>query len=125
MRKKYVELVAKKQLGMMDWIQEFSKKIVTITFIIFVIIHLYILVMMTIKYFMHGDLEDMTNLLTEANVTFRDVIGGYIIKAACENAIKISGGIIEKYLGIKYANKEQEENFNEEEVYSDTRGIDS
>ncbi len=124
MKKKYIELVAKKHLGMMDWIQEFSKKIVAVTFVIFVVVHIYILAMMTVKYLMSGDLEDMTNLLSETHLTFREVIGGYIIKAAAENVLKVSGGILEKYLGIKYANKEQEEDLNEEEIYSDTRGND-
>jgi hypothetical protein len=36
-----------------------------------------------------GDASMVSLLLTETNSTFRDVVGGYIIKAAVENAFKI------------------------------------
>ena len=86
-----------------QWIQEFSKKIVTITFVIFVIINIYSLVLVTFSYFTTYDLTTLSVLLTETHTTFRDVIGGYIIKAAAENSIKIIGSIIDKYYENKYA----------------------
>lgn len=87
-----------KSLSFFNWVQEFSKKIVSITFGIFVIINLYVLIIITVSYFQTGDLQYIETLITEANQTFRDVIGGYIIKAATENAIKIAGGLLEKFL---------------------------
>ena len=41
-----------------------------------------------------GNISGIDTLITEINTTFRDVIGGYIIKAAVENAIKIGGGYL-------------------------------
>ena len=46
------------------------------------------------------DASSVNTLISEMNVTFRDVIGGYLIKAACEN---VSGGI-EKVL-VAYLKK--------------------
>ena len=56
----------------------------------------------------------LDTLISESNLTFREVIGGYIIKAATENAIKIAGSIAEKYIEF-IANKkykvEEEDDF--------------
>lgn len=90
--------LSNKSLSFFGWIQEFSKKIVSITFVIFVVINLFVLAAITISYFNSGDLLYLETLLTEIHQTFRDVIGGYIIKSATENAIKIGGGVLEKYL---------------------------
>ena len=74
-----------KQRKFMRWIQEFSKKIVVVFFITYLII-LAILVLVIVKIGGSAGIDTMT---TEINETFRVVIGGYIIKAAVENAIKI------------------------------------
>ena len=113
------------QVGMFHWVQEFSKKIVTITFAIFVVIHIYILIIFAIEYFTNGNVEDVTTLLSEMHTTFREVIGAYFLKAAVENGPKVVGSIIDRYLEVKYPTTESNEVFeNEEEIYSDTRGID-
>lgn len=83
------------------WLQEFSKKVVAITFLIFIIINIFILTVIGLCYFNTGELMYLDTLISEANVTFREVIGGYIIKAAVENAIKISGAAVEKYWDYK------------------------
>jgi hypothetical protein len=44
-----------------------------------------------------GDASMVSLLLTETNSTFKDVVGGYIIKAAVENAFKIGGNY---YVGV-------------------------
>ena len=86
------------------WVQEFSKKIVTITFVIFVLINLFTLGLVAFNYFTTFDLVYLDILLSETHLTFREVIGGYIIKAAAENSFKIVGSIIDKYYEHKYAN---------------------
>lgn len=86
------------------WVQEFSKKIVSITFVIFVLINLFTLGLVAYNYFATFDLMYLDILLSETHLTFREVIGGYIIKAAAENSFKIIGSIIEKYYEHKYAN---------------------
>ena len=39
---------------------------------------------------------------TQIRDLFRDVIGGYIIKAAMENVLKIGGSYIERIFEVKY-----------------------
>lgn len=115
------EKTLNKQIGMLSWLQEFSKKIVAVTFVIFCAVHIYILVIFTISFFATGNLEDVTTLLSETHITFRQVIGGYIIKAACENVPKVVGGIFEKYLGIKYSSHEDEEEMSDEEEFCENQ----
>lgn len=90
--------LSNRSLSFFGWIQEFSKKIVSITFVIFVIINIFVLAAIAFAYFNSGDLMYIETLLSEIHQTFRDVIGGYIVKSATENAIKIGGGVLEKYL---------------------------
>ena len=91
------------------WIQEFSKKIVTISSIIFVVSNIFILALMFMNYINSNDLSYMDTFIMETNQTFREVIGGYIIKAAAENAIKIAGSIIDKHFNNK-SNEDDVEN---------------
>ena len=91
----------KRNVDFFNWIQEFSKRIVTITFFIFVAIHIFILINLGYVYYTTKDLSYVDVLIQETNTTFRDVIGGYIIKAAAENTIKIIGAIVVKYLDMK------------------------
>lgn len=120
------EKALNKQVGMLSWLQEFSKKIVAVTFVIFVVVHIYILVIFAIEFFTTGNVEDVTTLLSETHDTFRQVIGAYIVKSACENVPKVVGGIFEKYLGVKYLkHSEDEEYTDEEEFHSNQRSEDS
>lgn len=96
--------INKSSRSFFKWIQEFSKKIVTLTFVLFVLNNISALVLIMYNYFTTFDLVYLDILLTETHTTFREVIGGYIIKAAAENTIKIIGSIIEKYYEGKYAN---------------------
>lgn len=116
------ETTIHKGLSFFKWIQEFSKKIVTITFIIFVIINLFSLGLILYNYLNTSDLMYLDTLINEAHTTFREVIGGYIIKAATENAIKITGSIVEKYLESKY-NSGDNEAEEYEESYDDEPGV--
>lgn len=110
-----------KSSGFMGWIQEFSKKIVAVTFFMFLAINIFVMVMITLHYITSGgDIIYLDQLLSEAHVTFRDVIGGYIIKAATENVIKISGSLLDRFLATRIKEKEMdhgvvEEPFVEEE----------
>ena len=102
------------------WIQEFSKKIVFGAFLIYITTNIFTFLMIYLAFLNSGDVLSLDTLIIEANTTFRDVIGGYIIKALTENAIKISGSLIDKYIGYflekKYGIKNTEETNNEEEV---------
>lgn len=115
-KKKQTEIsekeVFQKGLGFFNWIQEFSKKIVVIAFMIYILMDLVSLAMVIIAYRNSGDLMFIDTIITEANQTFRDVIGGYILKAATENISKGLCMIMEKYIGFK--EKEFDSNHPEE-----------
>ena len=84
----------------LSFVQEFSKKIVVIAFIIYVITSIFSLYMVYVSY-KEGCMISIDTLITETNTTFRDVIGGYIIKAALENVIKIGGDHFGKITTLK------------------------
>ena len=73
------------------WMQEFSKRVVSVIFLIYVAVTIFTSVMIYLTMKVTGDASMVSLLLTETNSTFRDVVGGYIIKAAVENAFKIGG----------------------------------
>ena len=72
------------------WVQEFSKKIVFAIFVIYVITAIFMLAMVFLSY-QQGNISGIDTLITETNETFRQIVGGYIIKSAIENAVKIGG----------------------------------
>ena len=94
---------SKKFLG---WIQEFSKKIIFVVFLLYVATMLFSCYLVYIS-FIEGGYTGIDTLITEVNLTFREVVGGYIIKAAVENAFKIGGNyltsVIEKKIELESA----------------------
>lgn len=95
-----------------NWVQSFTKKIVTVTFLLFVIFQIFNLILIYMEY-RNGELMYLDTFITESNETFRVVIGGYIVKAACENTVKIISSIITKYMNYKY---NQSDDIEEEEM---------
>lgn len=94
-------------LGFLSWVQEFTKKIVVITFILYIISNIVFLGIAICYYIQSGgEVMYFSTLTTEVHETFRNVIGGYIVKAAVENAVKITGSIVERILDAKYGKKE-------------------
>ena len=71
--------------------QEFSKRVVSVIFLIYVAVTIFTSYMIYLSMKVTGDASMVSLLLTETNSTFRDIVGGYIIKAAVENAFKIGG----------------------------------
>ena len=95
------EVSVKKSLEFMSWIQEFSKKVVVITFMIFIIANLFFFGVITFEFYTTSELIGIEIFISEMHSTFRDVIGGYLIKSAIENSIKIGGGVVNTYLEMK------------------------
>ena len=85
-----------KQKRFMVWVQEFSKKIIVVTFILYIANTLFSAYLIYLSY-TQGVITGLDTLISETNSTFREVVGGYIIKSAIENAIKIGGNY---YIGI-------------------------
>lgn len=81
------------------WVQEFSKKIVVIAFWLYLITSVFSLVLVYLS-FKEGIISGIDTLISETNATFREVVGGYIIKAGVENACKIAGNY---YVGVSNA----------------------
>lgn len=88
-----------KQKKYVVWVQEFSKKIVIIVFMMFVIFSFAELGLIYMS-FKEGYSAGLDTLITETHLTFRDVVGGYLIKAGVENAFKIGGNY---FVGISEA----------------------
>lgn len=103
-----VEDAAKSNIKFFQWIQEFSKKIVTITFYMYAAGEVVSIALIILAYHQMGELMFVDTFIMENSQTFRDVIGGYIIKAACENTIKIAGGVVDRFLTFKADQMEKE-----------------
>lgn len=68
------------------WLWEFSKKVVAILLTLYVLQNTYTCVTMILS----DTYDALPTLITECNETFRVCIGGYLLKAGIENAIKIT-----------------------------------
>lgn len=93
--KEEIESVEKSK-KFVTWIQEFSKKIVTGIFAMYIVITLVTVYFMYLS-FIQGSIVGIETMYSEISATFRDVVGGYLVKAGIENAVKIGGNY---YIGI-------------------------
>jgi hypothetical protein len=84
-----------------NWTISFTKNVVQVAFIIFVIANLFIMSMIISNFIRFGELASLDTYITEIFNMFIAVIGGYIIKAGVENSIKISFSVISDYLDKK------------------------
>lgn len=85
-----------------SWVQTFTKRIIVVVFGIFIFIDMITLVVAIINCFRLADTSAINNLITETNTTFRDIIGGYLVKSACENvSIGIEKALI-RFIDHKY-----------------------
>lgn len=79
------------------WITEFSKKVITVIFIAYILMTIFMAVMIYLSMKFTGMIVGLDTIITEMNTTFRDIVGGYLIKAGVENAVKIGGNY---YVGV-------------------------
>ena len=93
---------------MLNWLWEFSKKIIVGLFVIYVITYIftYTLILLSAKY--GWNISYLDTLITETNSTFKVIIGGYLIKSMAENVFKIKNN---------NSSSTSEEEFIEEETY--------
>lgn len=111
------------------WIQSFSKKVVSILLLCYLIATIFQIVIIVLS----GSTGyiGLDTFISEINQTFRVVIGGYLIKSGVENAFKITGNY---FVGInttrlnalksKYSTKEPEESFEEEPNFDEPNEVD-
>ena len=74
---------------MLNWLWEFSKKIVVGLFVIYVLTYLFSWILILISGIYSWNVTFLDTLISETNSTFKIVIGGYLIKSMAENVIKI------------------------------------
>ena len=107
-----------------DWQLSFTKTCVQIAFIIFVLANIYILTLISINFYMSNDITLLDTYINNVFTMFVDVIGGYIIKSATENGLKIVMSVFSDYVEKKYHTpliREHDELFNnvDEEYYEE------
>ena len=90
-----------KNFKFFNWTISFTKNVVQVAFIIFVIANVFIMGMITWNFVRSGELYSIDTYINEVFNMFITVIGGYIIKSATENSIKISFSVISDYLDKK------------------------
>lgn len=84
------------------WVQSFSKKVVIITFGVYIILSFLSSILIWLTY-RQGNVYGLDTIISEINLTFRDVVGAYIVKSGVENACKIAGNY---FVGISDARLE-------------------
>lgn len=92
-REKLNEKLNKSKLNnptMLNWLWEFSKKIVIGIFVIYVITYLFSWILIFTSGIYNWNISYLDTLLTETNSTFKVIIGSYLIKSMFENVMKIS-----------------------------------
>lgn len=85
-----------KQKKFVVWVQEFSKKTVVVIFGFYILTSIFSL-FLVYQSLQQGSISGIDTLISEINMTFREVVGGYLIKSAVENAVKIGGNY---YVGV-------------------------
>lgn len=75
---------------MLNWLWEFSKKIIVGLFIIYVITYVYSYVLILLSAKFNWNISYLDTLISETNSTFKIIIGGYLIKSMMENVFKIN-----------------------------------
>ena len=90
--------------SILHWLWEFSKKVVIVLSIYYFVQSIFINIMLNII----PDSSVLSTLIVETNETFRVVIGGYLVKAGVENAVKICVAVIAKKKQISINNEGSE-----------------
>ena len=110
-----------------NWTLSFTKNVVQVAFILFVIANIFIMGMIIWHNIRTGELYSMDTYIDRVYEMFIAVIGGYIVKSAIENSIRISFSVINDYLEKKLQlqiEKENTETLQAEGDFSDDAGED-
>lgn len=113
-----VEEILEKQKKFTLWAQEFSKKIVVVIFLMYLAMSVVNVIFVYLSYKL-GSMSGIDTLISEVNLTFREIVGGYIVKSAVENASKIIGNYVVGVIDAKLNAAREEREFEAEEEFSD------
>lgn len=86
----------KEQPAPLVWLWEFSKKVVTTAFLLYVIAFIYMIITSYEAMKLVDDATALSTFISEQNETFRVVVGGYMLKAGGENIAKIVTAYLQK-----------------------------
>jgi len=110
---------------LVDFAVSFTKTVVRISFLLFVVVNVFILTMTTINYFQTGELLFLDTLIAESYGMLRDVIAAYIIKAATENSLRIGFSVLSDFLDKKYnIDTDKADSFEFDDYNEDFNNID-
>ena len=102
-----------------NWNFSFTKKCISISFLIFIIANIFIIIGLTASFIIQKDLEHIETYVTEVYSLMKDVIGVYIIKAGVENLAKIIMSVVSDYFDKKYdSNSGDEIEFEDDPMFS-------
>lgn len=87
--------------SILNWLWEFSKKIVVVLSIYYFLQSIYVAFLVKVV----PDSVVLGTLITEINETFRVCIGGYLLKAGLENTVKICTAVYGKKHEISINNE--------------------
>lgn len=90
------------------WVQEFSKKIIVVLFLIYVLYNI-VSILLLLYSAKNGMINGFETLTVEINTTFRLIVGGYLVKAGFENVTKIGGSYYDNINKIKLAKLREEQ----------------
>ena len=109
------EDTVQKHFEFFNWSLSFTKNVVRACFILFLIVNIFITAMITVVFFTTQEITALETYITEVYNMFVTVIGGYIIKSAAENTVKIVFSVLSEWLekkyGVKHKSIESEDNF--------------
>jgi len=88
--------------SLLDFSISFTKTVVRLSFVLFMVVNVFVLIMVLINYINSRELSYLDTLITESYGMLRDVIAAYIIKAATENTFKIVFSVLSDFLEKKY-----------------------
>ena len=100
----------KKHFEFFNWTLSFTKNCVQACFILFVIANLFIVGLITVNFVYNNQLVGIETYITEMFNMFVVVVGGYIVKAAIENSVKITMSVLSDWLIKRYKIKNNEMN---------------
>lgn len=93
---------------LMTWNVSFTKNVVQLAFILFLLGNIFIAVMISINFWTVGNLEFFDTYISEMFDMFKNVIGAYILKSTAENVGKIGFSVLSDYIDTKYKGKLQD-----------------
>ena len=96
-----------KHFEFFDWTISFTKNVVMAAFVLFILANIFITAMISIIFICSQQITALEAYIDKVYEMFITVIGGYIIKSATENTVKIVFSVLSDWLEKKYGIKDR------------------